>query len=63
MGTYAADKTYFVGYEFNLANYDEHLAIFQWYDCTRHDRTRQYYQMLIPYLGRTAPVIRTTIKT
>ena len=47
-GIYTADKTYFVGYEFNLANYDEHLAIFQWYDCTCDDSNRHYDQMLIP---------------
>lgn len=47
-GDYAADKTYFVGYEFNLANYGEHLAIFQWYDCARHESTRHTYQMLTP---------------
>ena len=46
-GTYAADRTYFVGYEFTLANYHEHLAIFQWYDHTSEDQIRRSYQMLI----------------
>ena len=46
-GTYAADKTYFVGYEFSLANYHEHLAIFQWYECTHHISIRNSHRTLI----------------
>ena len=30
-GTYAAEKQYFVGYEFSLSNVHQHLALFQWY--------------------------------
>ena len=30
-GNYAGEKSYFVGYEFKLSNYHEHLALFQWY--------------------------------
>ena len=30
-GPYAANKNYYVGYEFSLSNVHEHLAIFQWY--------------------------------
>ena len=33
-GTYAAGKMYFVRYKFNLSNYHEHLAIFQWHGYT-----------------------------
>ena len=29
-GPYAANKHYYVGYEFSLSNVHEHLAIFQW---------------------------------
>ena len=46
-GTYAAGKTYFVGYEFSLANYHEHLAIFQWYECTHHISIRNSHRTLI----------------
>ena len=64
-GTYEADKTYFVGYEFNLADYHEHLAIFQWYDLHPSHTTQPgtpSYKMLITYLGKTARPMNMKIK-
>ncbi|MCJ1452529.1 hypothetical protein MMC28_002872 [Mycoblastus sanguinarius] len=45
-GTYEADQTYYIGYEFMLGNVHEHLAIFQWKEDGETPGSRNYQDIV-----------------